>query len=484
MHHRYLSGPLLLIALLAGCASKRIAPPLVGEQSGWYEVSTAHFRFITDLKPEKAKRFGRRLELLYTALGATIGFRPTLEIRGVVVAERESLDEFFPDTLAGMVITSDVPFFVIPTFRRQDGPAVLLHELAHVFIAYGLPGLPLWLNEGIATYVGNTSVDFEDGTVIYGQVDRAALASIDSHQISAVQTLEQPHAWRFDHDDLGLHYASAWFWVHFLKNKYPTSFERFLDRIFEGEPSHTAWREEFEIRSADALHAELRDYRRAGHYDRWRIRVDRYTGPVRLRAASAADVYVLRARLAPLKDGGLTASRNELRRALAVDPRHLEAGWRRFALAENKEAAELAALNVVSHHPQTIEGRLLEAWYADEGRDEKLVDVLQAHPDNALALRFGYSHCLQAKKVDCALALGERLLDKVPWNATLAAELATIAAKEEDCIRARALWARAIGILPETSQQLEQSASGAALATCAHAIDRSGNGPAGHRSDF
>lgn len=485
MHHRYLSGPLLLIALLSGCAGHRIEPRLAGERSGWHEVSTVHFRFITDLEPEEAERFGRRLELLYRALAATIGFRPTLEIRGVVVAERESLDEFFPDSLAGMVIKSDVPFFVIPTFRSRDGPTVLLHELAHVFIAYGLPGLPLWLNEGIAMYVGNTSVDFDDGTVVYGQADRAALSSIDFHHVSTVQTLEQPDAWRFDRDDLGLHYASAWFWVHFLKNKYPAAFDRFLDRIFEGEPSSTAWRKEFETSSADALQTELRDYRRAGHYDRWRIRVDPYTGPITLRAATAADVYVLRARLAPLKDNGLAIARSELRHALALDPGHLEAGWRRFMLAEDKKSAELAALNVVSHHPNSVEGRLLEAWYADDGRDEKLVSILEEHPNSARALRFGYSYCLQANKADCAIVLGERLLDKVPWNATLAGELAAVAAEAADCVRAQELWVRAIGVFPEISRRLEQSTSvqARAVAKCGQAIHRPANAPVGHRRD-
>ena len=62
----------------------------------------------------------------------------------------------------------DKNFAVIRTDIRGTGPLgnhTLDHEYTHAYFRYNFRGLPLWLDEGLAEYYGNTSIESKEAGV-------------------------------------------------------------------------------------------------------------------------------------------------------------------------------------------------------------------------------------------------------------------------------------------------------------------------------
>lgn len=123
----------------------------------------------------------------------------------------------------------------IYSFQQSNLAATLRHEATHALLHSALPYVPLWLDEGLATY-------FEAAPSQQGPRDphlkrlrwllragwRPSLAPLESRK----------HSSELDAGD----YRHAWAWVHFLLNESNQSrslLRRYLGRIADGEPPQT-----------------------------------------------------------------------------------------------------------------------------------------------------------------------------------------------------------------------------------------------------
>ena len=93
----------------------------------------------------------------------------------------------------------------------------LIHELTHIFLNYYLDEIPLWLDEGIATYMETVQIRGQrliQGIPAYGFLRAYRQAVRERRQLSLKELLKLGP----DDDEkfTSLHYAQSWALVHYL----------------------------------------------------------------------------------------------------------------------------------------------------------------------------------------------------------------------------------------------------------------------------
>ncbi len=261
-------------------------------------VASPLFRLVTDHpNPEADTIVLANLNAAFHAtallLEPTIPLdRRELPFRVALFAGREPYRRFV-EAVDGVVETSGlfVPPGLIAFHTDQPGADTLLglmiHEAAHAFL-YGFvvrPGhaLPRWLEEGFASYLGNSRV--RDGRLEPGARLRTQLYATPTRvfrgrsttQLTvdairrrvrkgtglAVADVLAATADVFYGEDISLYYGQSWILVHFLRHGEPTwasdHFPRFMLYAAEGYPAADVIREVYGL-EGEALEARYREY--------------------------------------------------------------------------------------------------------------------------------------------------------------------------------------------------------------------------------
>ena len=241
----------------------------------------------------------------------------------------------------------------VDTFDRTR--MSMQHELTHWIFRNAVPGMPLWLNEGLAKYW--ESLRLEDGQAIIGSLPPLMLLA--DWPSTAELFAGDYHA--FQGEGGGRYYSAAWGTVYLLYTKHPAEFARYLELLTSGARGEAAWRGAFGGFGARELDAE-RDWFAA---DRPWAHTVPLAAPLRDiapgRPMAPADVHVLWARLRPWSDASLPSVAANLTTAerLAPDSPSVQAWQARLELRQ---------------------GRAPEAM-------SRIDRALVAHPDDAMLLR-------------------------------------------------------------------------------------------------
>jgi tetratricopeptide (TPR) repeat protein len=114
----------------------------------------------------------------------------------------------------------DKDFAVIRTDIRGTGPLgnrALFHEYTHVFFRNNFRGLPMWLNEGLAEYYGNTSIESKEASVgIPNEIQLKTLKENALLPIDQLVTIDQTSPLYNTREHSGIFYAESWVLVHYL----------------------------------------------------------------------------------------------------------------------------------------------------------------------------------------------------------------------------------------------------------------------------
>jgi Flp pilus assembly protein TadD len=213
---------------------------------------------------------------------------------------------------------------------------------------------PIWLNEGMAEYF--SSLRFEDGEVFVGYA-RPERAKIPANMVPSAAELVSAGRASFCADEsdpltAARFYAGAWLLVHFFYDgpePYRLRFEAFMGALAAGHAPDDAWRTAMAGVTQEQLEEEFRKHMRSTS---WLIRGGKTAPlpcvPLTERRMLPAEVHLLWARIAMLKDGPLAA--REIGEAAALAPASPEVAYARgcFAVVAHQPAAAVEAFRAAA----------------------------------------------------------------------------------------------------------------------------------------
>jgi len=151
-----------------------------GHRDTWIEIQSPHFTVLSNGGEYAGRTTASQFEEiralflhLYPAQHVDSG-KPTIVF---AVKNEDSLKLFVPDygqnnksmRLGGFYRpTYDKNFAIVRTDVRATEPLgyrTLYHEYTHAFLRYNYRGLPVWLEEGLAEFYGNTNITSQEAGV-------------------------------------------------------------------------------------------------------------------------------------------------------------------------------------------------------------------------------------------------------------------------------------------------------------------------------
>jgi len=272
----------LLVALAlaaAGCAPGVVRTDLARHR--WYELSSPHVLLYTDVDADTARQRVAEIEswrqALVDAYAAAIApgkappagrllvfhFHDCSDLRpvwGDHVAAMKSVSADFQQRRAVLVCESD------QDWRRREN---VVHELAHAMNHHFLGAIPIWLEEGLATYFQTVTV--EGGELVLGKISPDVLrARHYPWPVRELLALSRDACYQPDHDC----HVAAWWLVHLLNNgpdEYRARFVRFLTGLGGAAPPEQAWNDAFAGVARDRLERDYRDHLADGRTDLWTL---------------------------------------------------------------------------------------------------------------------------------------------------------------------------------------------------------------------
>jgi hypothetical protein len=263
MNTERIGGRALLLGgalLFAACA---------GGPMGWKHVSTPHFDLYTTGGGHAYKPVLERLEMVHVALSKT--FFQDSEVPG--------FDVFLYEPEEAMYILGDYGGRFVGNLgprgtlvmkngaSSEDIDPLVTHELAHGFIRATFKTVPIWFNEGLATYLG--SLRMRDGLACFGGRDRMRSIETVRGQLIPVRELFAARGAQFyDASWEHSHYASGWAVIHYLfhgeGNRLRPRFDAFAKHFsVPGDVqtvSFEAWANVFPEIPIDELDTRLKDH--------------------------------------------------------------------------------------------------------------------------------------------------------------------------------------------------------------------------------
>lgn len=262
-------------------------PTTVSAQSrdNWRSVRTNNLFVIGNAEPEKLRQVAVWLEFFHSAFGRLVS-RNVLDssIPTTVVVFRDDasftpfkpLYQGRPANVAGYFQPGDDVNYIAMSLdpHGRDSFSVAFHEYVHLQLQENVPGVPVWLNEGLAEFYG--SLQFSNSEAVIGATLPYYIRLLRNQEMLPLETLlsidtRSPHY--NEQDKTGIFYGESWALVHSLMlggAGRQEQFKRFLHLVGRGENATKALENSFGM-TLDAIEKELRAYIRQGELPSLRI---------------------------------------------------------------------------------------------------------------------------------------------------------------------------------------------------------------------
>jgi hypothetical protein len=221
------AAAVLLLGLTAGGMVRGVPSSLAsdtfsaGDFDDWETARSQHFVVHTDAGLGAIQAIIARFEDTYEALRATFFRQVEVPAVEVLVFGDEAEYRAVAGGTAGKFLTGVGSTGSLLLVRHAESPealdTVVAHELAHRFAEAAHPGLPGWLDEGIASYL--ESVEVREDQVRFGAAARRraihgmAVAGGVSFEALIGATPDRLYG-----NEASFYYAAAWALVHHLMN--------------------------------------------------------------------------------------------------------------------------------------------------------------------------------------------------------------------------------------------------------------------------
>jgi tetratricopeptide (TPR) repeat protein len=212
------------------CSDSAAVPSAADANQNWVEVRSPHFAVASNGSENDARRVARQFEqmraMFHTAFPP---FRtdPPQPIYIVAVKNEATMKSFLPEYWATKGHTHpdgiyqaghDKDFVVLRLDAQGLNPYhVVYHEYTHAMLHLNFTGLPLWLDEGLAEFFGNTTLGEKESQT--GTVNGDTLLYLQQKQAIPVETLLQvDHSSPYYNESnrASVFYAESWALVHYL----------------------------------------------------------------------------------------------------------------------------------------------------------------------------------------------------------------------------------------------------------------------------
>jgi len=266
----------MLVALLLAVGCGAVLHDRPGpKHTSWHEARSPHFIVRSDLDEDDLRGKVQRLEASWDALAtiytAIFPGRPRPDVR-LDVIYFEDCSELWGDRIAygGMVATLgdfslERQALVCEPSRmihgaRQGEREVITHELAHHFNLGYVPAMPLWLQEGLASYLQSAEVD--GSKVRFGGRNHMHQPQAGKPTVADLLAMKTT----FDHRSRG--YGNAWAFLHLLfdVDDYRARLLAYLNALADAHPWNEAWTATLGPVEADLQDAYL-DHVHSGVYE-------------------------------------------------------------------------------------------------------------------------------------------------------------------------------------------------------------------------
>src|SRR5665213_1127757 len=210
--------------LIASCAFLSWITPSNAET--WVKVKSPHFTVISNGSENQARQAALGFEQIHAIFSSMIpGLRTDASAETVVLAARDqnTFLDLLPSgkkwarNLGGLFMKGwEKDYVVIRLDIPDENRNVVYHEYVHKLLHLNFTRLPVWLDEGLAEFYGNTWMR-ADG--IYVGAPSPRLAELRSHTMYPLETiLAVGHAspYYLDADKAGMFYAESWGLTHSL----------------------------------------------------------------------------------------------------------------------------------------------------------------------------------------------------------------------------------------------------------------------------
>jgi len=266
MQHTRMKSTALILAtvgsLLASLTSQARGPQMPKPKDEWNQVQTANFTIFSNAAEKMTRRAGSDLEQLRAVLQTLFGDLNFLSPVPTYIFVFDHPKSFTPYTLyyqgkpqerlGGYFGSSEFANHVaiVSNQYNTDVSAIIYHEYLHYVINTNLPGLPLWLNEGLAEFY--SSFDVEDGVAKIGYPVGRHLAWLPVHTLIPMDEFVA-----INHDSPEYHegnrrgsfYAQSWALTHFLvigQSGGHAKIGRYIDLLRDGVDHDKAFLTAFE----------------------------------------------------------------------------------------------------------------------------------------------------------------------------------------------------------------------------------------------
>lgn len=197
---------------------------------GWIEVRSPHFVVSSNAGEKEARRIADQFEqiraLFHTAF-PNLRVDPAEPVLIIAAKNENTMKMLLPEEweVKGHVHPGglyqqgeDKHYVVLRLDSEGENPYhPLYHEYTHVLLHLNFATLPLWLDEGLAEFYGNSRLGDKESKV--GTIDQSHLYILGQNKLLPIETLlkvEQGSPYYNEADQASVFYAESWALVHYL----------------------------------------------------------------------------------------------------------------------------------------------------------------------------------------------------------------------------------------------------------------------------
>jgi Flp pilus assembly protein TadD len=225
-----LKSSLLSVSCITFACVLLLPPFSAVAADNWIEVRSPHFIVNTNAGEKEARKVADQFEqirkMFHSALSA-LRLDPPQPIIIVAAKNENTLKLFLPEEWevkghihhAGMYQPGqDKDYVVLRVDSEGNNPFhTLYHEYTHALLRLNFSNLPIWLNEGLAEFFGNSTLG--DKEIKTGTIDPGHLYLLNQSKLIPIETLLE-----IDHNSpyynetnrASIFYAESWAVVHYL----------------------------------------------------------------------------------------------------------------------------------------------------------------------------------------------------------------------------------------------------------------------------
>ncbi len=196
----------------------------------WIEVRSPHFAVATNGSEKQARRVADQFEQIRAVFQKefpNVRVDPGEPILILAAKNEATLKTLLPEFWekkghthpAGLFISgAEKNYVALRVDVSGENPYhVLYHEYTHLLVRLNYRQLPIWLNEGLAEFYGNTKIGEKE--LILGQPDASSIYRLRQSKLLPLEVLlkvDHTSPYYNEADKTSVFYAESWALVHYL----------------------------------------------------------------------------------------------------------------------------------------------------------------------------------------------------------------------------------------------------------------------------